>query len=56
MVSAKDQINKHYEQLIYMIKDIEQSLSLTTSNSKVIAENTEKISSHLNHYFREKKL
>ena len=40
--------NKH-EQFIDMIKDIKQkansALSLATSNSKVIAENTERISS-----------
>ena len=48
IVSVEDQINKH-EQFINMIKDIEQkansALSLATSNSKVIAENTERISS-----------
>ena len=45
---VEDQINKH-EQFIDMIKDIEQkansALSQTTSSSKVIAENTERISS-----------
>ena len=49
IVSVEDQINKHHEQFINMIKDIEQkansALSLATSNSKVIAENTERISS-----------
>ena len=49
IVSLEDQMNKHYEQFIDMIKDIEQkansALSLATSNSKVIAENTERISS-----------
>ena len=49
IVSAEDQINKHHEQFINMIKDIEQkansALSLATSNSKVIAENAERISS-----------
>ena len=49
IVSVEDQINKPHEQFINMIKDIEQkansALSLATSNSKVIAENTERISS-----------
>ena len=49
IVSVEDQINEHHEQFINMIKDIEQkansALSLATSNSKVIAENTERISS-----------
>ena len=49
MVSVEDQIKKHHEQFINMVKDIEQkansALSLATSNSKVIAENTERISS-----------
>ena len=49
IVSVEDEINKHLEQFIDMIKDIEQkansALSLATSNSKVIAENTERISS-----------
>ena len=52
IVSLEDQINKHYEQFIDMIKDIEQkansTLSLATFNPKVIAviaENTERISS-----------
>ena len=49
IVSVEDQINKHDEQLIDMIKDIEQKAnsarSLATSSSKVIAENTERISS-----------
>ena len=49
IVSVEDQINKHHDQFINMIKDIEQkansALSLATSNSKVIAENTERISS-----------
>ena len=48
IVSVEDQINKHHDQFI-MIKDLEQkansALSLATSNSKVIAENTERISS-----------
>ena len=46
---VEDQIDKHHEQFIDMIKDIEQkanlALSLATSNSKVIAENTKRISS-----------
>ena len=49
IVSVEDQINKHHEQFIDMINDIEQkansALSLVTYNSKVIAENTERISS-----------
>ena len=49
IVSVEDQINEHHEQFINMIKDIEQkansALSLATSNPKVIAENTEIISS-----------
>ena len=49
IVLVEHQINKHHEQFIDMIKDIEQkansALSLATSNSKVIAENTERISS-----------
>ena len=49
IVSVEDQINKHHEQFIDTIKDIQQkansALSLTTSNSKVIVENTERISS-----------
>ena len=49
IVSVEDLINKHYEQFINIIKDIEQkansTLSLATSNSKVIAENTERKSS-----------
>ena len=49
IVSVEDQINEHHEQFINVIKDIEQkansALSLATSNSKVIAENTEIISS-----------
>ena len=49
IVSVEDQLNKHHEQFINMIKGIEQkansALSLATSNSKVIAENTERISS-----------
>ena len=49
LVSVEDQINKHHEQFIDIIKDIKQksnsALSLATSNSKVIAENTERISS-----------
>ena len=48
IVSVEYQINQHHEQFIDMIKDIEQegnsALSLATSNSKVIAENTERIS------------
>ena len=39
-VLVEDQINKHHEQFIDMIKDVEQkansALSLATSNSKVI--------------------
>ena len=50
IVSVEDQINKHHEQLIYiMINNIDQKVnsafSLVTSNSKVIAANTERISS-----------
>ena len=49
IVSVEDQINKHQEQFINMVKDIKQkansALSLATTNSKVIAENTERISS-----------
>ena len=49
IVSVEDQINKHHEEFINMVKDIEKKansvLSLATSNSKVIAENTEKMSS-----------
>ena len=50
IVSVEDQINKHHEQLIYiMINNIDQkvnsALTLVTSNSKVIAANTERISS-----------
>ena len=45
IVSVESQKNKH-EQFINMIKDIEQkanlAISLATSNSKVIAENTER--------------
>ena len=48
-VLVEDQINKHHEQFIDMIKDIEQktnsALSLANSNSKIIAGNTERISS-----------
>ena len=47
--SVEDQINEHYEQFTDMIKDIKQkansAFSLATSNSKVIDENTERISS-----------
>ena len=54
LVLVEDQINEHHEQFINMIKDIEQkansALSLATSNSKVIAENTERISSQQFHY------
>ena len=49
LVSVEDQISKHHEQFINMIKDIDQKanscLSLATLNSRVIAENTERISS-----------
>ena len=49
LVSVEDQISKHHEQFINMIKDIDQKanscLSLATSNSRVIVENTERISS-----------
>ena len=49
IVSVEEQMNKHHEQFINMIKDIKQkansSLSLAISNSKVIAENTKTISS-----------
>ena len=47
--SVEDQINKHREQFIDVIKDIEQKANsafrLASSNSEVIAENTERISS-----------
>ena len=47
--SVEDQINKHHEQFIDMIKDIEQkansAFGLASSNSEVIAENAERISS-----------
>ena len=49
MVLVEDQANNHREESIDMTKVTEQkansALSLATSNSKVIAENTEKISS-----------
>ena len=51
IVSVEDQINKHHEQFIDLVKDMEQKanlvLSLATSNSKVIliAENTARLSS-----------
>ena len=49
IVSVENQINKHLEQFIDMMKDIDKKanldLSLATSNSKLIAENTERISS-----------
>ena len=49
IVSVEDQINKHHEQFIHMVKYIEQkansALNLATSNFKVMAENTERISS-----------
>ena len=49
IVSVEDQINKHYEQFIDMIKDVDHkansTLSLATFNSKAIAENTERLSS-----------
>ena len=49
IVSVEDHINRHHEQFIDMIKDIEKkansALSLATSNSKLIIENTERISS-----------
>ena len=49
IVSVEERMNKHHEQFIDMIKDMEQkansALSFATSNSKVIAENTERISS-----------
>ena len=45
---VEDQINKHHQQFIDMIRDKKQkansALSLATSNSRVIAENTERIS------------
>ena len=55
MVSVENQINKHHEQFINMIKDIDEqkansALSLVTSNSKVIADSTERISSQQFHY------
>ena len=44
----KDQINKYHRQFIDRIKDVEKKtnsdLNLATSNSKLIAENTERIS------------
>ena len=53
IVSVESQKNKH-EQFINMIKDIEQktnlAISLATSNSKVIDENTERISSQHSDY------
>ena len=49
IVSVEDQTNKHHGQFIDMIIDIEQKansvLSLAAFNSKVIAENKERISS-----------
>ena len=49
IVSVEDHINKHHEQFIDMIKDIEKkansALTLATSNSELIIENTERISS-----------
>ena len=43
----KDQINKYHGQFIDRIKDVEKKansdLNLATSNSKLIAENTERI-------------
>ena len=47
IVSVEEQINKHHKQFIDKIKDIKQktnsALSLATSNSKVTAENTDRI-------------
>ena len=44
----KDQINEYYEEFIDRIKDVEKKtnsdLNLATSNSKLNAENTERIS------------
>ena len=49
IVLVENQINKHLEQFIDMMKDIDKKansdLSLATSNSKLIAENTERMSS-----------
>ena len=49
MVLAEDQINKHHEQFTDVTKNTQKkansALSLATSNFKVIAENTERISS-----------
>ena len=54
IVSVEEQINKHHEQFIDMMKDIEKkansALSLAASNSKVIAENTKRISSQQSDY------
>ena len=48
IVSVEEQRNKYHEQFIDMIKHIQQkanlALSLATSNSKLIAENTERMS------------
>ena len=50
IVSVEGQIKKYHEQFIDMIQYIEQeansALNLATCNTKVIAENTEKILSH----------
>ena len=54
IVSVEDQIKKYPEQFTDMIQYIEQeansALNLATCNTKVIAENTEKILSQQFHY------
>ena len=46
---VENEINKHHEQVVDMIKDSEKkansAISLATSNSKLNAENSERISS-----------
>ena len=54
MVLVEGQINKHHKQFTDVTKNTEKKansvLSLATSNSKVIAENTERISSQQSDY------
>ena len=54
MVLLEDQINKNHKQFTDVTKNTEKkansALSLATSNSKVIAENTERISSQQSDY------
>ena len=54
MVLVEDQINKHHKQFTDVTKNTEKKansvLSLATSNSKVIAENTERVSSQQSDY------